>query len=133
MARLGRGGSSWAAPAKTGALPAAFLGLSPHAKVDDGLLDFWLIGGRSIKDAVVRVAQILMGTHAETPGVVHFQTDQAVFECEGSITMQLDGEPIEFPTPCEFTVRPRALKVIVPRPAGPRVFTLGTPSGDDLS
>jgi len=114
------------------AYAGGLLELSPHAKVDDGLLDFWLIGGRSIKDAVVRVAQILMGTHAETPGVVHFQTDKAVFECEGSITMQLDGEPIEFPTPCEFSVRPRALKVIVPRPAGPRVFTLGSPSGDDL-
>lgn len=102
------------------------LELSPRAKVDDGLLDFWLIEGRSLMDAVVRVAQILMGTHVDSPGVVHFQANEAVFESDQSISMQIDGEPILLEKSCTFGVRPSVLKVIVPRPGGPQVFTDGT-------
>jgi len=108
------------------AYAGGLLELSPRAKVDDGLLDFWLIEGRSTMDAVVRVAQILMGTHVDSPGVVHFQTNEAVFESDRSISMQLDGEPITLDTSCTFGVRPRVLNVIVPRPGGPQVFTQGT-------
>jgi YegS/Rv2252/BmrU family lipid kinase len=108
------------------------LELSPRAMVDDGLLDFWLIEGRSITDAVLRVGQILLGTHVDSPGVVHFQTDEAVFESERAISMQLDGEPLTLERSCKFSVRPRTLNVIVPRPGGPQVFTRGTAADRDL-
>jgi diacylglycerol kinase family enzyme len=108
------------------------LELSPRAKVDDGLLDFWLIEGRSIMDAVYRVAQILMGTHVDSPGVVHFQTNEAVFESAQAISMQLDGEPILLEHSCTFSVRPRVLNVIVPRAGGPQVFTQETATGHEV-
>lgn len=115
------------------AYAGGLLELSPRAKVDDGLLDFWLIEGRSVRDAVVRVAQILMGTHVDSPGVVHFQTQEAVFESEQAISLQLDGEPLVLANTCTFSVRPRALNVIVPRPGGPQVFTQETAPGREAS
>jgi diacylglycerol kinase (ATP) len=114
------------------AYAGGLLELSPRAKVDDGLLDFWLIEGRSLRDAIVRVAQILMGTHVDSPGVVHFQTQEAVFESNQAISMQLDGEPLQLQTSCAFSVRPRALNVIVPRPGGPQVFSQETAPGREV-
>jgi diacylglycerol kinase (ATP) len=114
------------------AYAGGLLELSPRAKVDDGLLDFWLIEGRSIKDAVVRVGQVLMGTHVESPGVVHFQAQEAVFESAEEMGMQLDGEPLLLKNSCSFTVRPRALNVIVPKPGGPQVFTQETAPGREF-
>jgi diacylglycerol kinase (ATP) len=97
--------------------------LSPDALVDDGLLDFWLITGRSMVDAVYRVVQVLLGMHVDAPGVTHFQADEAVFETPGKLSMQFDGEPGIIPSPAEFRVRRRQLRVLVPTESAPEVFS----------
>jgi YegS/Rv2252/BmrU family lipid kinase len=95
------------------------LELSPGALVDDGLLDFWLISGRSVVDAVMRVVQVLLGTHVDAPGVVHFQANKATFHSDYPLPMQFDGEPCVLRAPVEFTVCQKALKVLVPREVPP--------------
>jgi YegS/Rv2252/BmrU family lipid kinase len=97
--------------------------LSPEARVDDGLLDFWLVSGRSMMDAVLRVVQVVMGTHVDAEGVVHFQASEAAFEAEGNLPMQFDGEPHETASPARFSVRSRTLRVLVPAGTRPRLFT----------
>lgn len=97
--------------------------LSPEAKVDDGLLDFWLIGGRSVMDAVVRVGQVLLGVHSDAPEMVHFKSSQATFEAEGELPMQFDGEPAMMTSPVEFTVRSRVLRVLVPKTTTSELFS----------
>lgn len=97
--------------------------LSPDAVVDDGLLDFWLISGRSVMDAVVRVVQVLLGTHVDAPGVVHFKSAQAILRATSSLPMQFDGEPRVMAPPVEFHVSSRALKVLVPRQIEPEFFS----------
>jgi len=99
------------------------LELSPEAKVDDGLLDFWLIRGRSLSDAVVRVAQILRGTHVDAPGVVHFQASEASFESDGELLMHMDGEPCALASPARLSIRKQVLRVLVPKEALPRMFS----------
>jgi len=93
------------------------LELSPGALVDDGLLDFWLISGRSVVDAVMRVVQVLVGSHVDAPGVVHFQASHATFHSAYPLPMQFDGEPYVLQTPLEFSVSQKALRVLVPRDA----------------
>lgn len=105
------------------------LELAPEARVDDGLLDFWLIGGRSLTDAVLRVVQVFRGRHVDAPGVVHFQAAQANFEAGPQLTMQLDGEPYTMASPARLSVRHRALRVLVPREGGLRLFR-GAAVGD---
>ncbi|MFQ5942789.1 MAG: diacylglycerol/lipid kinase family protein [Anaerolineales bacterium] len=90
--------------------------LSPGAKFDDGKLDFWLIGGRSLKDAVMRVVQIFLGMHVDAPEVVHFQAKEAVFEAQSEIHMHFDGEPEILNSPLEFQTLPSSLNVIMPEP-----------------
>ncbi len=97
--------------------------LASEAKVDDGKLDFWLIGGRSVKDGIIRLAQVLLGKHADAPGIVHFRSDRATFEASGLLPMQFDGEPLQLNAPVEFETRRRVLRVIVPQGGWKDVFT----------
>ena len=99
------------------------LELSPEARVDDGLLDFWLIGGSSLSAAVVRVAQVLTGRHTDAEGVVHFQAGEAVFELMGDTPMHLDGEPGTIHPPAHLQVRKRVLRVLVPHETRPFLFS----------
>jgi len=107
-------------PAYAGGL----IDLAPAAKVDDGLLDFWLITGSSLSDALIRVAQIFMGRLVRTEGVISFQAAKATFEVQGMAPIQCDGEPCAESRTIEFGVRPRALRVLVPADDhGHRVFS----------
>jgi diacylglycerol kinase (ATP) len=106
-------------PAYAGGL----LDLAPGAKVDDGLLDFWLLSGDSLRDALLRVAQIFLGTHVDAPGIIHFRSSQAVFEAEHDLPMQCDGEPFIAGSPIKFEVRRQALKVLVPAGDRGRAFS----------
>jgi diacylglycerol kinase family enzyme len=101
------------------AYAGGLLELAPNAKIDDGKLDFWLIGGRSVTDAVIRLLQIWRGTHVSAPGVINFQADEAVFESDEDFHMQFDGEPKLMRTPARFRVRQKALRVLVPANSGP--------------
>jgi diacylglycerol kinase (ATP) len=92
------------------------LELTPEARFDDGKLDFWLIGGSSLRDAVVRAVQVLLGVHFDAPGVVHFQSSQAVFEADREITMHFDGEPLVVESPLKFSTLKRSLNVLMPDP-----------------
>lgn len=89
--------------------------LTPEARFDDGKLDFWLIGGRNLRDAVMRVVQILLGSHRDTPGVVHFQSATATFEADRRITMHFDGEPLTVDSPLQFVTHKQTLNVLMPK------------------
>lgn len=102
-----------------------FLQLTPEAKVDDGLIDFWLVGGDSLRDAVVRVYQVLRGKHRDEPRIVHFQAAEAVIRGEGLFPMQCDGEPGRIKPPLAFSVQSKALRVLVPHDDIPRLFADG--------
>lgn len=106
-------------PAYAGGL----MDLAPGAKVDDGLLDFWLIEGSSLKDVLVRVFQIFRGTHVDAPGITHFRSREAHFESITPVLMQFDGEPFLVEGQVDFQVLKQALKVLVPVDTGPRLFT----------
>jgi diacylglycerol kinase family enzyme len=88
--------------------------LAPEARIDDGKLDFWLLGGQSVKDVVIRLLQLWRGTHVSAPGVVHFQAAEATFYSQEPLPMQLDGEPYKTGSPVHFRVHARALRVLVP-------------------
>lgn len=96
--------------------------LAPGAKVDDGLLDFWFIESGRLRDVLMRVAQIFMGRHVEAEGVYNFQASEAVFELENGLPIQCDGEPKVLDSPLEFSVRRKALKVLVPSDVDPALF-----------
>ncbi len=106
-------------PAYAGGL----LDLAPGAKVDDGILDFWLLGGESLKDLVIRLIQVFRGTHVDASGVDHFRAEEATFITKSSMPMQFDGEPLMIDSPIRFKVHRRALRVLVPAGTEQRLFS----------
>ncbi len=105
------------------AYAGGFVELSPDAKIDDGLLDFWLLRGRSLTDAVEPAVHILMGRHVDAPGLIHFRAEQAVFEAEETLPLHVDGEPGPATSSVELSVRSRVLKVVMPEGGWPAVFS----------
>jgi YegS/Rv2252/BmrU family lipid kinase len=90
------------------------LQLAPEARVDDGLLDFWILEGHTIGDTVVRLLQILRGVHLTGSGFVHFRSAQAEFRSSGPLPMHFDGEPGAVDSPVTLRVLPRELRVLLP-------------------
>lgn len=97
------------------AYAGGFVELAPEAKIDDGLLDFWLFEGASFIDAVPHAMQVIRGKHVDAPGVHHFQASEALFEGQEPLPIQSDGEPAEQKTQAHFAVREKALRVLIPR------------------
>jgi diacylglycerol kinase (ATP) len=90
------------------------LRLAPEARVDDGLLDFWILEGHTIGDTVVRLLQVARGLHLKGAGFVHFRAAQAEFRSSGYLPMHFDGEPGMVQTPVMLKVLPRQLRVLLP-------------------
>lgn len=105
------------------AYAGGYLELSPHAKIDDGLLDFWLVRGDSIRDAVGFLVQLLLGRHVDAPEVIHFRAPEAEFEADTNIPLQFDGDPQPGYNNLQMKVRRRALNVLVPAGGWPQVFS----------
>lgn len=106
------------------AYAGGFVELSPEAKIDDGLFDFWLLRGTSMRDAVSLAVQILLGRQFdETPEVVHFRAPEAIFEAHEPLPMHFDGEPGPQRTEVRFELRPRVLNVLVPAGGWPPLFS----------
>jgi diacylglycerol kinase (ATP) len=107
------------------------LELAPNAKVDDGMLDFWLISGRTLIDVVVRLSYVLTRTHLDAPGIVNFQASSATFESDSAPVLQMDGEPVHLEWPLQFGVKARKLKVLVPASGGADLFMPDPEGGNE--
>ncbi|HMK07898.1 MAG TPA: diacylglycerol kinase family protein [Anaerolineales bacterium] len=90
------------------------LRLAPEARVDDGLLDFWILEGKTIGDTVVRLLQVARGVHLKGSGFVHFRSAEAEFRSGGSLPMHFDGEPGTVQSPVSVRVLPKDLLVLLP-------------------
>ncbi len=89
--------------------------LFPEARLDDGKLDVCVFTGDRFWD-VIRYSQgVWRNLHTGFGDVEYFQADS--FECHPSTTVrqrfQLDGEHAGR-VPVRFSVRPGALRVVVP-------------------
>jgi len=101
-------------------LYAGITRIAPKAQVDDGLLDLVVLKGTGTWSTAWHLVRVLLQLHVHDP-----QTDMYQFASvkilAKELPVQVDGEPIGT-TPIEIRVRPRALKVLVPRTANMRLF-----------
>lgn len=94
--------------------------IAPNAKVDDGELDLVLFKGTGAWMTALHVVQVLVGLHTRNPQVDFYSVARVKAEAK-NLPVQVDGEPIGF-TPVEIRVRPRALRVLVPKTANQNLF-----------
>ena len=101
---------------------AGGLFLTPHALVNDGLLDVCLIQELKFFARLKEQIHVMKKTHIEDDVVNYFQTDHLLFEFEKEVPAHLDGE-LYFNSRFEISIVPSALNIIF-NPTGQHYFTI---------
>ena len=94
-----------------------FRNLAPQAKLDDGLLDVFIMRGIRQNDVLPLFGKIQAGTHTTDKNIRYFQTSSLVVDYageRGTFAVDCDGEDFGL-LPITISVAPRKLKLLVPR------------------
>ncbi len=101
-------------------LYAGIVRIAPDAKVDDGLVDVVVLKGTGFGATVWHLIRVLFGAHVRDPQVeIHRVASVSI--AGKNLPLHVDAEPIGF-APIEIRVRPRALRVLVPKTANRNLF-----------
>jgi diacylglycerol kinase (ATP) len=94
------------------------LKVAPQARMDDGLLDVFLVREMPWFKIWTLFPSIFQGTHVEHAKGEYFQVREVAVETEEPVSLSLDGEVLGT-TPTRFSVLPGALHVACPRRGKP--------------
>jgi len=88
--------------------------IAPDAKMDDGLLDVFILHRFYFRDVLRMVGRILRGKLNEDRAISFHQARRIEITSDPPLDLQIDGDPVELTTPLIVEVLPRALRVKVP-------------------
>jgi diacylglycerol kinase (ATP) len=87
--------------------------LVPHAEIDDGLFDVYMIADMAPFRRLREIPKTRRGEHITLPEVQIKRADRVEIISESSLLGHLDGEPTEFPAGrIQIELLPKALEVI---------------------
>ena len=66
--------------------------LTPHALLNDGILDVCVVSNVSIPKVMQLLPRVLNGTHEKHPEVSMTKTKQIKIQCEAPVSIHRDGE-----------------------------------------
>jgi diacylglycerol kinase (ATP) len=90
--------------------------VTPHAQLDDGLLDVCLMPFENNLVSLQQAIQILTGQHIERGSAQYWRVESLRVESSPNVPIQLDGDEWHN-TPVELSVLPAALRVLAPEQA----------------
>jgi YegS/Rv2252/BmrU family lipid kinase len=88
--------------------------LAPSASVTDGLLDVVTSATTSRLTFLRALPKVFKGTHVEEPSVTVRTATSVLLDADRPFRVFADGDPVAT-LPCTVTVRPGALRVLLPR------------------
>ena len=100
-----------------GLLPGGFR-LLPAARLDDGLLDVGILAPAGPADWLRVAARVLTGSTHDDQRLARFRARQVEIRAGQALPREVDGEVVTKGRRLTVTVRPLALSVRVPGPAG---------------
>jgi diacylglycerol kinase (ATP) len=95
--------------------------ISPHARLDDGVMDLWLFAGETVLETIRHAWDLFSGQHLQSDQARCIQFQNLQLFSDQPIYIQLDGEPMQGGSQINVTVHPRALRILVP-PVAPRTL-----------
>jgi len=90
------------------------LAVAPDAKMDNGLLDIFILHRFYLRDLMRIVGRILVGKINEDRAITFHQARRFEINSDPPLDLQIDGEPVDLKTPLVVEVLPRALRVRIP-------------------
>jgi YegS/Rv2252/BmrU family lipid kinase len=94
--------------------------IAPTARVDDGLLDFVVFKGTGFWATAWHILRVFFGAHVRDPQVEIYRVPNISVSGK-NLRVHVDAEPLGL-APVEIRVRPRALRVLVPKTANRSLF-----------
>ncbi len=103
------------------ALYAGYIQLTPGARIDDKWLDVSVFPGEGFRASVGHIVRVLLRRHLRDPRVHTLRAQRVRVETSTACDVHVDAEPIGM-SPAEYSVVPRALRVLVPTCAPRELF-----------
>jgi len=88
--------------------------IAPQARPDDGYLELVVALRQDVPKLITNIHRLFDGSVARIPEVISRRFQSLVIRRERPAPMQIDGELVEAPAELKVSVRPAALKVLVP-------------------
>lgn len=88
--------------------------IAPDAKPDDGLLDVCIIRKMGIFRLLWHLPKLFTGKHVKLPDVSMYKCKSITINASEPIPVHVDGEAIDSCSRVEFTLLPKAIKMLVP-------------------
>jgi YegS/Rv2252/BmrU family lipid kinase len=95
--------------------------LSPHARLDDGVLEIWFFHGAGMMKAIYYFLQAKRGRHLESPNITAMKGRRITVHTDPVMPCQTDGDRAG-DSPLQSEVRPGALRLLVPDTAPKDLF-----------
>jgi diacylglycerol kinase family enzyme len=89
--------------------------IAEDAAIDDGMLDLYALRPQSFSELLMLAPALRWGTHGQAERTLALRGCRIRVETTRPMRINADGE-IVGTTPADFTVLPKALHVMVPRP-----------------
>jgi diacylglycerol kinase family enzyme len=89
--------------------------IAPDARIDDGRLEVIVIGDRSALRALTQMPALFSGRIAQVPGITMTAAQEVSISSEAPMIYHADGEPCLGGTSIRARIRPKALRLRVPR------------------
>lgn len=91
--------------------------ISPHAFIDDGKMELWLLSGSNLADAFRHFFELVSGRHIKSDFARCIIFSTLRIESEAPFSVQMDGEPMLGGNKVEIRILPRSLRVLLPSQA----------------
>ena len=88
--------------------------LVPDGKPDDGLLDVCVLAVETAIDFMSAMTAIFTRRYGKSPYLRYYRGREIKVDADPPLPVQIDGERLDVTTPFTVTVRPLALRVVVP-------------------
>jgi YegS/Rv2252/BmrU family lipid kinase len=110
--------TGWSVAVANSGMYGGGMRLAPDASVEDGLLDVVTTSATSRRTFLRALPKVFKGTHVDEPSVSVRTARRVHLAADRPFRVFADGDPVAT-LPCTVTVRPGALRVLLPvRPSG---------------
>ena len=92
--------------------------ITPGAIPDDGLFDVCIIRAMGAFALIRHLSKLFNGTHIQLPYVTMYRGDSVSIQAQEPMPIHLDGEALDSCYKMQFTLIPKAIRLLVPKEGG---------------